>query len=315
MRSFAQSFGHFHWQAGDLQHVPAIYEDASDMLTMQDFVSRKFPIRQDHPGLYPKETPFHPDEIHNQMTHRGTYDPREKHGEIDKHYEKIGKHHELLARRKEYLEKPYDENPHMQSIDQHEDYKGDSRPYNSYLREPAHHRGDHISVPGYEGSPGHRIRKFAAMDRITDHPTVKPMSLYRGFGRNLDLRKMEPGHEFVDHGYTGLSNRRDLASSYSEGSWTTHHDPLMGHKAIAMVHVPSGTRGHLLDLTHFGGPVTPLHREHEFLLHRGTRFRVMGHSRAEVNDEGWASKLHVVHLQVTGQHPLPIHEHEDIDNR
>ena len=121
-------------------------------------------------------------------------------------------------------------------------------------------RGDldakqHKKQYGYYHTPS----ELKHMDHVTSHEIGEPMHVYRGFRRSdkLNLASLKPGHEFVDHGY---------------GSTST--EPLKAHEFghLAKVHLPKGTKGHLLPDEH-----KTYNGENELLLHRGAKYRVMHH--------------------------------------
>lgn len=159
------------------------------------------------------------------------------------------------------------------------------------------------------------------LDHITSLHTKHDMTFYRGFGHAFPTHEMEPGKEFVDHGYTGMSRKPQVAigasypllakhgwsgqghvgaaASMSPEHYVDDDHPLAHHYSIAQIHVPAGAKGHLLDHPHFTN--TPLRHEEEFLLHRGTKFRILGHSS---NDHGVAH-IPTHQLSVFPQHPNP----------
>lgn len=142
-----------------------------------------------------------------------------------------------------------------------------------------------------------RIKKHVAgLDRVTSYNTRVSSHYYRGIDRLSGIHLKKPGEEFIDHGYTGTSRSPDVAIDFSGEH---HGGPLHGYRILARIHVPPGTKGHYLEQNKdfaedFG--------EKEFLLHRGTRFRVTGHS---VMDHPH-SRVHIMHMTVAGQHPKKI---------
>lgn len=212
----------------------------------------------------------------------------------------------------------------------HAFYKMSSHHFNDQLRNQENHSSEgHVSIKDYDyraGSPnrrskglvnekdGHKIEHFHALDRITGKPTKTDMHVYRGFS-NFPVHEMKPGTEFIDHGYTGTS--RDVRTATSFSHLTGGPKP-MDH--IARIHVPAGTKAHYLDHPTAEQPSESMHsRENEILLHRGTRFRVMGHS--EIDGEtarnfvgghsGSALPMRIVHLKVVGQDPKPLRKAEE----
>lgn len=276
----------FSWGAGDVEHLPR--QDRKDHFSWNkrdvEHLSTK-KVDEDvsahllnmsptvHRIDHNHQTDIPDEEIHNQIRHRNLY---------------TGPMH-----------------------DAHFAYKVSSFGINNYLR-----NGVQDPHKDYDKHNEH-------LEKITSNRTVAPFSAYRGFGIGFPIHHLEPGHEFLDKGYTGLSRRLTVAGggSFLHASHSEHADlgaprdiqsvpddhPLANHYTIAHVSVPAGTKGHLLDMPeHF--PTTNS-REGEFLLHRGTRFRVLGHSKGVVNTALWppvprnalTSNVHLVHLQVVGQ--------------
>lgn len=193
------------------------------------------------------------------------------------------------------------------------DYKWSSEPINSPLR--SGRREGHLLIPNVPGrrvfdEKNHReavkshLNKVESLDSVTGHRVPFDMHVYRGW-QNVPMHHLEPGREFTDHGYTGTSTKRSIANSFAGlhhgTSWG--HPHLAGRSIISQIHVPAGTRGHFLD----ADPDASAHsKESEFLLHRGTRFRVEGHRLV-------GDRLHVVDLSIVGQHPKQLRSqyHED----
>jgi hypothetical protein len=267
------------------EHIKAVQDrqshfnwDENDLrsLTLEDV---GHVIRVEDHRAYPPDTPMHELEVQNQDAHRksvvdASEETRTAHGQ----------------------------------------YKGSSSSYfNTHLRTGTH-TDTHLILPKHT----YGLRHFAAMDRVTGHPTIKPMSTYRGFyGQTDHVRDLPVGHVLVDHGYTGTSHNMATARGFADGgtNWNKPDiaDPRSRKKTLAMIHIPPGTMGHHLDLvtTHWNGTPVAKGQEHlqgeaEFVLHRGTHFRVMGHT---VSKSPWVP-VHFVHLQVIGQHPKPLMNHE-----
>lgn len=130
-----------------------------------------------------------------------------------------------------------------------------------------------------------------ALERVTSYQTRAPATVWRGVDRGAGIHLKSPGQEFMDHGFTGTSLRPEIAEDFAGEH---HGGPLDGRRILARIHVPAGTKGHYLESDK---SMAEDFQEHEFLLHRGTRFRVMGHSI------GSDTRVHVMHLRVVGQHP------------
>jgi hypothetical protein len=149
---------------------------------------------------------------------------------------------------------------------------------------------------------GTMYTNIGRMDQVTSHPSLQDMHLFRGY--HSTFKGLRKGDEFIDHGYTGLTSKKFIASDYAGSVKIPGMRTSRSILTIARVHVPAGTRGHLLDHPRQAG----IHdHEGEFLLQRGTRFRVMGHSVVE--GESRIDRFlpyHVTHLRVVGQHPARL---------
>lgn len=127
------------------------------------------------------------------------------------------------------------------------------------------------------------------LDKATDHKLTKPLTVYRGGqGKNgagsKTMKKV--GHEFTDHGYTSTTYDHNTAHDFS------------GTRHIFAIHLKPGDKAHHLDMHHNANG-----HEGEVLLHRGTRFRVIGHTKHSGTDFGAS---HVTHLEVVHQQPREV---------
>lgn len=158
--------------------------------------------------------------------------------------------------------------------------------------------GHHTAVNGYTGfdyadvnehlrkNKGHdpnSARDFVNdsikhMDHATHHKTTKDMTVWRGF-KHEQARELEPGTHHKDHGYISTSINSHIAERFG--------GHLTGTKHIAKIHVPAGTKGHYVGREPAG--------ENEFILHRGTTFKVHHHSYDS------EKKIHTVHMSVHSQ--------------
>jgi len=111
-----------------------------------------------------------------------------------------------------------------------------------------------------------------ALDHVTSGKLPRDASLYRGNSAKMHL---PVGTEFTDHGYTSTSTDTGTAKFFSEDS---NH--------IFKIHAKKGHMGHLLE----DNPI-----EKEVLLHRGTRFKVLGHTHDDKDG------LHITHLGIVHQ--------------
>lgn len=180
------------------------------------------------------------------------------------------------------------------------EYKFNSTPINRLHRNPetrAYNTSDH-----YE-------KQSKRLDKVTSVKTKYEMHGYRAFGGALKVDDLKKGTTFKDHGFTGLSLHHDIAHNFSKEhvheDETGHHY----HNYVARVHVPKGTKAHYLDNDHARHD----HKsEKEVLLHRGTTFKVVGHSgHSEKSGNHWQTKKpvfrhnHIVHLEVHDQEDHP----------
>lgn len=177
-------------------------------------------------------------------------------------------------------------------------YKIDSEGMNKALRtgktlSKIHHIGARASGPMVEH-----------LDKATNHKLTHHLTVYRGgSGTNAPNSKVMKtvGHEFTDHGYTSTSINHNAAHAFS------------GSKHIFAIHLKPGDKAHHLDGRHHEN-----NHEGEVLLHRGTKFRVIGHSKHtnyesskpehHEDDEGFRihPESHITHLEVVSQEPREI---------
>lgn len=209
--------------------------------------------------------------------------------------------------------------PHAQYA--HSLYKGgSSSAFNDSLRNNFRSHDGTIWRHPYDDADGESHenihRAYDAMDGITSHPTVRPFHAYRGFSQGLDPTKLPMGHQFVDHGYTGMSLKKHFSASYSahfvgkkSSQLEIYRKPtdadrgiLPEHRvtrAVARIHVPAGSYGHYLDLEnyhHSGG----LEGEKEFTTRRGSIFQVTGHSSIS-SGMYYGHNIHIVHMNLVHQ--------------
>jgi hypothetical protein len=175
----------------------------------------------------------------------------------------------------------------------------------SYLINKYHRKKGELSEPEAKQAIKHSKR----LDKVTNVKTKKEMHGYRAFGGALNVDDLKKGATFKDNGYTGLSLHHSIAQNFSKEhvheDETGHHY----HNYVARVHVPKGTKAHYLDNDHARHD----HKsEKEVLLHRGTTFKVVGHSgHSEQIGNHWSTSKpvyrhnHIVHLEVHDQEDHP----------
>jgi hypothetical protein len=165
---------------------------------------------------------------------------------------------------------------HMDAIER---YKGMSSDINN------HHR-----IRKRSGTYGKNLDQMTHhLDDITSGKTSHDFHAYRSFASH-NISHLNPGEILHDKGYTGTSLDHEFVHEWSSSPWNKRSDVHSGHKIVARIHVPAGTKGHYLD--HHDNP----HKfEKEFLLHRGTHFKVTHHTTDSKN------KIHYVHMTVHHQ--------------
>lgn len=126
------------------------------------------------------------------------------------------------------------------------------------------------------------------LDHVTSNKTTEGHTVYRG-GHPGDRTKFPIGHEFTDHGYSSTSFRKSVASGFAKNH-KTHNGVHKEH--IHVLHLKPGTKGHYFDV-HGEDSDHSNHEEKEFVLHRGTRFKVTHHSEDE--------NAHYIHTRVVKQ--------------
>jgi hypothetical protein len=127
------------------------------------------------------------------------------------------------------------------------------------------------------------------LDHVTSHKTSHDFHAYRAFGGH-DVSHLEQGDIIHDKGYTGTSLQTSVPHSIARHEASIRSSVHKTHGVVAYIHIPKGTKGYYLD--HHSGTYS---HEKEFLLHRGTHFKVTGHSHdPETN-------IHYVHMTVHKQ--------------
>lgn len=151
-----------------------------------------------------------------------------------------------------------------------------------YKSDSTHHYNDHLRKN--KTIPENTAYRFKHLDYVTGHPNPNHLVGYRSVSHHL-FNNMMPGSTFTDHGYTGLSFNKHTPDDYA------YAHPVSQKPVIAKVHVPAGTRGHYIDApAHNHGLYS---EEKEYLLHRGTTYKVLGHTESKEH--------HIVHMSVVGQ--------------
>lgn len=279
-----QRSGHLCWRAGDVS-LDSLLEDASSYPHLDRFRDNKYD---------------------------SYWDDHSDHAMTDDEVGAYESHHASLS-------------PEERALT-HE-YKRDSEHFNHWLRNGTGRIPGHILVSGVmptsESSAlgqAQRKREFESLDRATSFKTPRDAVVYRGMEPNSEIHSVPTGEKFVDHGYMGTSALKNVALSHAGthenyDKWSHYPDlrvprNLEGHKIVAKIHVPAGTMGHYFNVD----PTAPYPRERELVLHRGTHFQVLGHSRVyhSTPANGPTRGVHLVHMRVVGQKPLPLITHSEL---
>ena len=195
----------------------------------------------------------------------------------------------------------------------HNEYKDNSKKlFNEPLRDGYSKYTKKIHVPDTIADSDLRRNQYnfedfkenvKGMDYNTSLKTKEPMTLYRGStNKSFPVFHMEPGTEFTDHGYHSGSLEKGIAHGWGAVN------PALGegnYKTVAKINIPAGTQGHLLDLPDHESHIN---EEGEFVLHRGTTFRVTHHT---VHTDAEGRNYHITHMDVIGQHAAPIYNDPD----
>jgi hypothetical protein len=142
------------------------------------------------------------------------------------------------------------------------------------------------------------------LDKVTSGKTPEDHHVYRSFGGKIPSHMTHKGALIKDHGYAGTSTDYDIASSFVTKRNLIHHMDANNvshtHKYIAKIHVPKGTKAHYLDNSAASHDAVA---ERELLLHRGTTFKVTGHSRHIESKPSRGEKIHhhIIHMKVYKQ--------------
>lgn len=176
-------------------------------------------------------------------------------------------------------------------------YKEDSGIFNNYLR-------------GYPHAWTPSQSDIKNLDFATSHRITKPLIGYRAYQdpRFFDY-KLKRGQIIHDKGYIGTSLNPFVAMKKSNVLDYEHKIP-----HIVQIHMPVNTKGFYIE------PYNNQYNESEFLLHRGTKLRVIGHSIKKNNTSysRYYPHIHVVHMTIHSQenhHPDNIQRTDSIKER
>lgn len=205
-----------------------------------------------------------------------------------------GAHKEFKAAKKKHfkqLEKEHSGLKFKDDPESHKHLKAANKHHSSSNDDDDHDDDDEPSDEDYHE---HELdNHIHHLDNVTNHRTTDHHTVFRG-GHPGDKTKFPIGHEFTDHGYVSTSFRKHTAQGFSSSHQVNkdkHGYGTVKHH-IHVIHVPKGSRGHYFDVKGEDSDHSN-HEEKEFVLHRGTRFKVTHHSEDNHN--------HYIHTRVVKQ--------------
>jgi ADP-ribosyltransferase exoenzyme len=293
----------FVWGPKDVEHHKNIKEEKA--------LEEKFKLSPEHPGNYdaPKhiDTPYHfSNHPYNQPSdkrHIGTpeydspsHDAFTAHNDSlsDEEQEAIrnykGSDHREINDHLRYAKENFD----RRKKEYHKDLaKSQIKFVGDKPKEKPDWENYHTPDNDYQDYLDNKIHH---LDNATNHRTVEPHTVFRG-GHPGDIHRFPIGHEFTDHGYSSTSFNMHTARGFAKTKNVNAHKPegdTYGNRKfkdiVHVIHAPEGTRGHYLDIDpnrHSNSS------EAEFLLHRGTKFKVTHHSED--------SNTHYIHSRIIKQ--------------
>jgi hypothetical protein len=292
----------FMWRSGDLEHHD-----------IKEEITEKFELPKDHKGNFANPHQISHSAYSSAHPHNKTDEPvvgSHSHDEFLAHHENLSSDEEEAVRdykgsghreTNEYLRNAHkkfkaERNKHFKGMKTGIKYKEDDhKDLKKQHHNIAHHQShDEDDDPSDDDWQEHHIEDHVHhLDKVTNHRTVEHHTVYRG-GFKGDKTKFPIGHEYTDHGYASTSFHRSTAKSFAKehkvGKDSEGWDKYKSH--IHVIHVPKGSRGHYLDVQ--GDDSNHSNSEEkEFLLHRGTRFKVTHHS-----EDG---SHHYIHSRVVKQ--------------
>jgi hypothetical protein len=211
------------------------------------------------------------------------------HADIDVERTKLNAEHKRLSKISINRESKMSDE-HINAIRK---YKKSSRQLNLYHRDNKKFNHD---IDTYADKEDREPQKKEAadhtkhLDHVTSHKTTKDMHVYRGFGYDMSIHSLPKDAELHDKGYVSTSLNKNKTHNFS-GAYTNTDGHVVS--TIAKIHIPKGTKGHYLD--NESDKERDYSHEKEFLLHRGTHFKVLHHEYDADN------KYHIVHMTVHKQ--------------
>ena len=171
-------------------------------------------------------------------------------------------------------------------------YKTSSNDFNSPLR---------YGMPNRELWSPVENEHFKKLDKITSHKLKHNYITFRGFNNenvSKEILSKKPGDIIHDKGYTGTSIKRSMGFGYA--AYVPHPETNQKGYHYAKIYIPKGSKGFFMDAPYneeWGIP-----SENEMVLHRGTKFQVLGHTTSSfLSRDGEGYQVHhVTHLKVIG---------------
>lgn len=287
----AQRAGKFIWLPGEVEHENDVKESLDEKFHLEPTHKGNFDNPHENPSFHPSSktgygTPEEGDESHEAFRdHHDNLSDEEKdslrhyksdgYAEINKHLRGADK--EFKKAKKEHFKQKEKEAAGLKFKDDPEHHKhlkaGNKHP-------PEDHDDDDDEPDDDDYHEHERDDHIHHLDSATNHRTVEHHVVFRG-GHPGDKTKFPIGHEFTDHGFISTSFSHHTAKGFSKAYPTkkdAHGYAEKKHKDhVHVIHVPKGSRGHYFDVNGEDSDHSN-HTEKEFVLHRGTKFKVTHHS-------------------------------------
>lgn len=140
-------------------------------------------------------------------------------------------------------------------------------------------------------------KNIRPLDDLTSYSTKRPHDVYRGMKPEHigNIENYIPGKIIHDKGFTGTTPDPNIATRFAPRDEHPNH-------VIFHIHVPKGTKGFFIDHNRSGR----FSEEKEFLLRRGSHFKILGHT---IHKDIYPS-IHVIHMTVHHQDPIQIENNE-----
>lgn len=356
--TLAQRASKFVWEPGQLEHHD-IKESLDEKITIPD----DYKNNHGAPHKFVKKSSYDDDDDHHhhQIMHSSDYSHpfhkkknisqdshdafSEHHDNMDdderhsiSHYKADGHaainrhlrdaHKKFKKERKKHLDAKHKDGLKFKNEpESHKHIKAGEKKYHNHLDH------DHDDEPSDDDYHEHEIDDHVYhLDNVTKHKTTEHHTVFRG-GHPGDKTKFPIGHEFIDHGYSSTSfshkTSKNFAHTYATNKAGTDYKSKKSKDHVHVIHVPKGSRGHYFDV-HGEDAGHTNHHEKEFLLHRGTKFKVTHHSEDEdthyihtkVIKQGIRHKFNFKSKQksgpkpkddhgLPGQHKFPFMKHHD----